>query len=112
MGMGIEPSDRIMCGAATSCRLGCVYCFANFDRFAVENPLPSFSDDNVREARIIYPACDAEFFNDHQATAELEHLVDSARSSVLVSISVKSRIGKTHVRFLRRLNDRLERDRR
>jgi hypothetical protein len=108
----MKPFDRMAFAAAQPCRFGCVYCFARFDRFGLEHPLPRFSDDDLREDRIIYPTCDGEFFSDHRAMANLERLVDSARSSVLVSISVKSRIGKTHTHFLRRLNERLNGDRR
>ena len=104
--------DRKMFAAAQPCRFECVYCFAKFPRFALENPLPRFSADNLREDGVIYPTFYGEFFSDHQAMAELECLVDSGRSSIAVSISVKSRIRKTHMHLLRKLNEQLNSDRR
>jgi DNA repair photolyase len=98
---------RTLCASARACRFGCLYCFAKFDEFAPNHPLPKFSDDQVREDDIIYPTCDGEFFTDAEAMSELENLVSSTRDSIRVSISVKAPIGKRQASFLRSLNDRL-----
>jgi hypothetical protein len=102
-----------MSGAAQSCRFGCRYCFAKFDSYAADHPLRKFSEENDwPDDCVVYPTCDGEFFSDPEAISELQRLVDSSRSSILISISVKSRISKRHTSLLRALNDQLWRDRR
>jgi DNA repair photolyase len=99
--------ERMLCASAQACRFGCLYCFAKFDRFASNNPLPKFADDEIGDGEIVYPTCDGEFFQDSRAVSKLENLVHSTRTPIRVSISVKSPIGKRQARFLSELNDHL-----
>jgi hypothetical protein len=98
--------ERTLFSSARRCRFGCSYCFAKFDRFD-DHQLPRFSDSHAEEDDIIYPTCDGEFFSDRKAVSELENLVNSTRSSIRISISVKSPVAAKQARFLRSLNDRL-----
>jgi DNA repair photolyase len=100
--------ERALFASARQCPFGCRYCFAKFDQFAPNHPLPRFSDNDAKEDDIIYPTCDGEFFIDSRAKSELEDLVNSTRKSVRVSISVKFSVREREARFLRALNDRLE----
>jgi hypothetical protein len=97
--------DRTLFASTRSCQYGCRYCFAKFDQFAPSHPLPSFSDERLREDDILYPTCDGEFFSDRRAVSKLENLVNSTRKLVRVSISVKSRISARQAHSLRLLND-------
>jgi DNA repair photolyase len=100
--------DRKLYSASTKCKFGCRYCFAKFEDFDLTEQLPGFSVQRAQDNYILYPTCDAEFFANSAAVDALEDLVGrSTQGRILVSISVKSRIGIARAKFLRSLNERL-----
>jgi len=103
---------RTLFASNKPCSLGCVYCFAKFRNYSPQHPLPKFSDERVRWNHIAYPTCDSEFFSDPSAVSGLENLVAATEDPIFVSISVKLPISSKQARFLRELNERLDREKR
>jgi DNA repair photolyase len=103
----MSGDNRTLYAASRECPFDCVYCFAKFKHFAADSGLGRFSDSTVDKSGIIYPTCDGEFFCTKGAIAELEDFISRTHNKILISVSVKSKIGNAQLEHLKKANDLL-----
>lgn len=92
----------------TKCPLGCIYCFVDNPEFIglpiIKNTGFEIQFQNSAEIEVIQPACDIELFLVKDWETKLEKIAKFGKS---VSISTKSKLTKTIIVTLKRINEML-----
>lgn len=91
---------------SSPCPYGCRYCFQRFTQYP---GVPTLADaegchELVRDAEIIYPACDVDLFARHDYLDVLER---TSRFGASISVSTKASITERTANELARISDRL-----
>ena len=84
---GFIARTRQLCGRNQTCTFGCKFCFAAFSCYS--SPSPLTLADQAGELDVLYPICDAEFFQDKNAYAALLRVARSAGPPLIISLSTR-----------------------